>query len=106
MRLPLDARTSPWLGLILLAALLGPLGCHSSKDSADDGSADETPDTADASVQPDELILYAPSSFTTTYLVGSDNQPVYEWQSEYKAGQSAFLLDDGGLVTATARWSR
>lgn len=35
---------------------------------------------------------------TTTYLVDAGNQPVHQWESEYKAGQSAFLLDDGSIL--------
>jgi hypothetical protein len=46
------------------------------------------------------VVLYAPSDFTTTYLVDASNQPIHQWESEYKAGQSAFLLDDGSLLRA------
>jgi hypothetical protein len=82
---------------LLLVLALPIFGCAS--DGTDEGS-EETSDTSTAAstTQPDTLLLYAPASFTTTYLVDASNQPVYQWDSEYEAGQSAFLLDDGSIL--------
>ncbi len=88
---------------LLLGAALVALGCGTSGDSASDDGGQAEEATADSGSQaatapPDELILYAPSSFQTTYLVDASNQPVHQWTSQYKAGQSAFLLDDGSIL--------
>jgi hypothetical protein len=84
------------LGLTLaFAAFL--TGCSTGDQTASDDSTDPTAD-ASSTVEPNELLLYAPSLLTTTYLVDASNQPVHQWESEYNAGQSAFLLDDGSLL--------
>lgn len=96
--LAFDARNLLRLGLLCLlpVALLG--GCSPSGDTSDSGS-DTGGEAAPTGTAPaDQLVLYAPSSFTTTYLVDASNQPVYQWQSQYNAGQSAFLLEDGSLL--------
>ena len=93
------------LGLVLGLAAVVLVGCSTSDDSASDDSADSAADASsdpdqDSTTQPDELILYPPSELTTTYLVDASNQPLFQWESEYKAGQSAFLLDDGSILRA------
>lgn len=91
------------LGLALTVGLLA--GCSAADETASDGATDQTADTGGgqspgSAAPPDELVLYSPGDFTTTYLVDASNQPVHQWQSKYKAGQSAFLLDDGSLLRA------
>ncbi len=45
-------------------------------------------------------VLYAPLASTRTYLIDGKNHAVKTWSSDYKAGQSAYLLDDGSLLRA------
>ncbi|MCP4380480.1 MAG: hypothetical protein GY798_03510 [Hyphomicrobiales bacterium] len=45
-------------------------------------------------------VLYAPLASTSTYLVDGQNHAAAKWNSTYKAGQSAYLLDDGSLLRA------
>ena len=46
--------------------------------------------------------LVAPVVSTATYLIDNDGQVVQAWQSPYRAGQAAMLLQDGSLLrTAT-----
>lgn len=46
--------------------------------------------------------LIAPVVSTMTYLIDNDGQVVQSWQSPYRAGQAAMLLQDGSLLrTAT-----
>jgi hypothetical protein len=89
--------------LVLAVAVLIPAsGCGTSDDQTEDQAAGESSEASDpaavAAAQGDDLVLYAPSGATQTYLVDASNQPVYEWPSAYKAGQSAFLLADGGIL--------
>jgi len=46
--------------------------------------------------------LYAPSISTLMYLLNESGEVVYQWPSEYFAGQSAFLQDDGSIIRAGA----
>ncbi len=90
---------APFRILSLLVAVLVLLssGCGSSDEQGEAGN-DQTAEDPSVVVEPDELILYTPGNFTTTYLVDAGNQPVYQWASKYQAGQSAFLLDDGSIL--------
>jgi len=47
-----------------------------------------------------ELVLFAPLFSTSTYLVDNDNHVVKEWSSQYQAGQSAYLFEDGSILRA------
>ncbi len=42
--------------------------------------------------------LISPIQETTTYLIDMDGSPVHTWESEYRPGQSVYLLDDGTLL--------
>lgn len=42
--------------------------------------------------------LFAPSTSETTYLIDMEGQMVHSWESLYKPGQSAYLLEDGRLL--------
>lgn len=46
------------------------------------------------------LVLYFPIGTTTTYLINENNEPIYEWTSEYIPGQAAYLDQQGFLVKA------
>lgn len=48
----------------------------------------------------DDLVLFAPLFSTSTYLIDKDNKIVKEWFSQYQAGQSAYLLEDGSILRA------
>lgn len=48
----------------------------------------------------DSFVLYAPVLSTQTYLLDSSYNVVFEWGSEYFAGQSAFLLEDASIIRA------
>jgi len=48
----------------------------------------------------ENFVLYMPSSSTETYLIDSSSTVVYQWPSEYFAGQSAFLQEDGSIIRA------
>ena len=46
----------------------------------------------------DGYTLISPIQETTTYLIDMDGKPVHTWESEYRPGQSVYLLDDGTLL--------
>jgi hypothetical protein len=46
------------------------------------------------------FVLFTPLFSTSTYLVNETNTVVQEWTSEYEAGQSAYLLEDGSILRA------
>jgi hypothetical protein len=46
--------------------------------------------------------LFAPSGWTTTYLIDHTGQIVHSWDTDEAAGQSNYLLDDGHLLRPTA----
>lgn len=46
--------------------------------------------------------LFAPMNTTTTYLIDNCGEVVNSWQSNYRPGNSAYLLEDGSLLR-TAR---
>jgi hypothetical protein len=48
----------------------------------------------------DDLVLFAPLFSTSTYLIDKDNKVAKEWFSQYQAGQSAYLLEDGSILRA------
>jgi hypothetical protein len=48
----------------------------------------------------DGYTLVAPLLSTATYLIDMDGRPVRTWQSEYLAGQTACLLENGHLLRA------
>ena len=52
----------------------------------------------------DGYTLFAPSAFENTYLIDNCGFIINEWESNYRPGQSAYLLDDGSLIR-TARIS-
>ncbi len=56
--------------------------------------------TLGSSYAGDDFILFAPLTATSTYLVDKDNNVVKEWLSDYRAGQSAYLLEDGSILRA------
>jgi Arylsulfotransferase (ASST) len=85
------------VGVLALLAGCGTSDTQSSDQTADQTSEQSTP-AALAAAQGDDLILYASSESTETYLVDATNQPVHTWPSAYKAGQSAFLLADGSIL--------
>ena len=91
------------LPLLLIASALLLAGCGPSEDeSAESTDGGETETTGAGGTQADaqggDYLLYAPSESTQTYLVDSSNSVAHEWPSEYYAGQSAFLLDDGSIL--------
>ena len=47
----------------------------------------------------DGYTLFAPNTSTTTYLIDNDGNLVHQWESEYVPGLSAYLLEDGNLLT-------
>ncbi|MFA9390976.1 MAG: DUF1566 domain-containing protein [Prolixibacteraceae bacterium] len=51
----------------------------------------------DAGSLDDGYVLFAPINATTTYLIDKCGRQVKTWNSNYKAGQSAYLLPDGNL---------
>jgi hypothetical protein len=44
--------------------------------------------------------LVAPMLSTTTYLIDMQGRPVRTWESDYNAGEAAYLLEDGHLLRA------
>jgi hypothetical protein len=44
--------------------------------------------------------LFAPSSYTRTYLIDNEGRQVNSWQSPYSAGHTAYLAENGDLVRA------
>jgi len=42
--------------------------------------------------------LFAPNTTTTTYLIDINGNLVNQWESEYVAGLSAYLIEDGALL--------
>ncbi len=46
----------------------------------------------------DGFVLFAPNTANTTYLIDKCGKAVKSWNSAYKPGQSAYLLDDGTLL--------
>ena len=46
----------------------------------------------------DGYTLFAPLSYTTTYLIDIDGNLVNFWESDYTPGNSAYLLDNGHLL--------
>ncbi len=42
--------------------------------------------------------LFAPNSSTTTCLIDNDGLLVHSWESDYRPGQSVYLLEDGNLL--------
>ncbi len=42
--------------------------------------------------------LFTPNSNTTTYLINNDGLLVHSWESNYRPGQSVYLLEDGNLL--------
>ncbi len=42
--------------------------------------------------------LFAPIVSNTTYLIDNDGLLVHSWESSFKPGQSAYLLEDGSLL--------
>ena len=50
------------------------------------------------SVPLDGYTLISPIQETTTYLIDMDGKPVHTWKSEYRPGQSVYLLNDGTLL--------
>jgi hypothetical protein len=42
--------------------------------------------------------LFAPQNYTETYLIDNLGREVNSWSSEYKTGQSAYLLENGHLL--------
>ena len=44
--------------------------------------------------------LLAPMTGTKTYLVDSDGNAIHAWNSKYRPGRSAYLLEDGTLLRA------
>ncbi|NQV05280.1 aryl-sulfate sulfotransferase [bacterium] len=43
-------------------------------------------------------VLFSPIGSTTTYLVTTGGDVAHTWESEYRPGQSAYLLEDGSLL--------
>jgi hypothetical protein len=43
-------------------------------------------------------VLFAPVLNTTTYLIDKCGKAVHSWPSEYRPGQSVYLLDDGRIM--------
>src|SRR5690242_11235425 len=46
----------------------------------------------------DGYTLLAPNASKTTYLLDNDGNKVHAWPSNYTAGLSAYLLEDGSLL--------
>lgn len=44
--------------------------------------------------------LIAPLGSTTSYLIDLSGNVVHQWESQYRPGQSAYLLEDGSLLRA------
>lgn len=86
--------------LLVLGAFVLLAGCGPSEEGTADQDETEAPDQSEgqAAAQGGNLILYTPSLSTTTYLVDGSNGVAHQWPSEYKAGQSAFLQDDGSII--------
>jgi hypothetical protein len=42
--------------------------------------------------------LFTPNNNTTTYLINNDGLLVHSWESDYRPGQSVYLLEDGNLL--------
>ena len=50
--------------------------------------------------------LYAPINSTTTYLIDNDGATINSWDSSYRPGLSAYLLDDGSLMRTASSSSQ
>lgn len=46
----------------------------------------------------DGYTLFAPLQYTTTYLINNEGLLVHSWESDYKPGNSVYLLDNGHLL--------
>ena len=46
----------------------------------------------------DGYILFAPGSYTSTYLIDKCGKKIHEWTSAYRPGQSVYLLENGKLL--------
>ncbi len=46
----------------------------------------------------DGFVLFAPISNTTTYLIDKCGKEINSWPSQYRPGQSVYLLEDGTLL--------
>lgn len=89
--------------LFLIGLALIPVGCASPGDQTADQGGDETAGQgAQQTAQGEDLLLYAPSESTQTYLVDASNNVAYQWSSQYDAGQSAFLQEDGSILRAAS----
>ena len=44
--------------------------------------------------------LIAPLGSTTSYLIDLSGNVAHQWESQYRPGQSAYLLEDGSLLRA------
>lgn len=42
--------------------------------------------------------LFAPMSSTTTYLIDNNGQVIHTWESDYRPGNSVYLLENGNLL--------
>ncbi len=45
-------------------------------------------------------ILFAPLTYTSTYLIDNCGKLIHEWPSSYVAGMAAYLQDDGSIIRA------
>ncbi len=43
-------------------------------------------------------VLFAPTSYTTTYLIDKCGRSVHTWNSTYRPGLAVYMLDDGSLL--------
>jgi hypothetical protein len=75
--------------LVVLISLLGSYGVSAQQTV---GLFKKDAGTADG------YVLFAPSSFITTYLMDKCGKLVHSWPSSYKPGLSAYLLPDGNLL--------
>ena len=48
----------------------------------------------------DGYTLFSPLGFETTYLIDNDGQVVHSWDSQYRPGLNAYLLENGNLLRA------
>lgn len=56
----------------------------------------------DAAQSYNSYTLFAPSTSTSTYLIDNNGNLVNKWESEFTAGLSAYLLEDGHLLRSAS----
>lgn len=83
-----------WCLLAVVSMLVLLTSCSVGNESSGITPFGEEPTTPTASA----VTLFAPQGLTTTYLIDEHGDPVNTWESSYRPGLSAYLLEDRSLL--------